>query len=108
MAFCPKCNGEMKFTDAVCPHCGYDFPHAKNEGAKSKRSFPYSPLADVALIAATIAAFLGCLITVFAAVSALMSRDGGLLYALVIWPIAFFVQLGNLVVLLRVQDMDRA
>jgi predicted amidophosphoribosyltransferase len=26
MAVCPKCQGEMGQTEAVCPHCGYDFP----------------------------------------------------------------------------------
>ena len=26
MAICPKCNGAMGQTQAVCPHCGYDFP----------------------------------------------------------------------------------
>jgi hypothetical protein len=26
MAVCPKCHGEMGQTQAVCPHCGYDFP----------------------------------------------------------------------------------
>jgi hypothetical protein len=26
MAVCPKCKGTMGQTDAVCPHCGYDFP----------------------------------------------------------------------------------
>jgi hypothetical protein len=26
MAVCPKCRGEMGHTEAVCPHCGYDFP----------------------------------------------------------------------------------
>jgi len=26
MAFCPKCQGDMGPTEAVCPHCGYDFP----------------------------------------------------------------------------------
>ena len=26
MAVCPKCNGVMGQTQAVCPHCGYDFP----------------------------------------------------------------------------------
>ena len=32
MAVCPKCRGEMGQTEAVCPHCGYDFP----EPARSK------------------------------------------------------------------------
>ena len=26
MAVCPKCKGAMGQTEAVCPHCGYDFP----------------------------------------------------------------------------------
>jgi hypothetical protein len=26
MAVCPKCKGTMGQTDAVCPHCGHDFP----------------------------------------------------------------------------------
>ena len=26
MALCPKCSGEMGLKQAVCPHCGYDFP----------------------------------------------------------------------------------
>jgi hypothetical protein len=26
MAVCPKCKGEMGQTEAVCPHCGYNFP----------------------------------------------------------------------------------
>ena len=26
MAVCPKCRGEMGQTEAICPHCGYDFP----------------------------------------------------------------------------------
>ncbi len=28
MATCPKCNGLIGQTEAVCPHCGYDFPDA--------------------------------------------------------------------------------
>jgi len=109
MAFCPKCNGEMNLADPVCPHCGYDFPNTTTASDRASRRFPYSPFADLALVAASIAAFLGCLITLFAAVSAMMTVDGGgFLYALVILPIAFLVQLGNLVVLLRVQDMNKS
>ena len=106
MAFCPKCKGEMRATDTVCPHCGYDFPAVANASARATRSFPYSPLADLALIAATFAAALGCLITLIAGVMALL--NGALLYALVVVPIAFLIQLGSLVVFLRIQDMDKA
>jgi hypothetical protein len=26
MAVCPRCKGTMGQVEAVCPHCGYDFP----------------------------------------------------------------------------------
>ncbi len=66
MGYCPNCRGQMKMTEIACPHCGYDFPPREDDGAFLKRPFPYSPLADVALIVATACTAVGCLIAAVA------------------------------------------
>jgi hypothetical protein len=105
MAFCPSCKGVMGFADKVCPHCGHDFPPSPDADPQRSRAFPYSPVADIALIAATVAAAAGCLVAVFIGISALAHREyfGAFVYS----PIAFFIQLGIVVAFLRIQLMDR-
>jgi hypothetical protein len=100
MAFCPKCNGVMEATQAVCPHCGYDFAPAP--GAHRK-GLAYSPLADVALLVGTFVAALGCLGALYGMVVALWW--GEWLTGLVICPVLFLYQLALLVVFVRAQDV---
>ena len=57
MAFCPKCSGAMNATDAVCPHCGYDFPPPPPE-----KGIEDSRFADIVLIFGAFAAGLLSLI----------------------------------------------
>ena len=89
----------MGAMETVCPHCGYDFPNA---AGPRKEGVAYLRLADVALIVSTIAAGFGCLAAVGAGVVALVEGDWR---GLVASPIAFFLQLGLLVVFIRIQDL---
>lgn len=98
MAYCPKCKGEMLATAIACSHCGYDFPRA----ASPKVGLAYSPLADIALVVSMIAASVGSLASLLAMVVSLV--NGQFFNGLVVAPIAFFLQLGILVVFLRVQQ----
>ena len=102
MAFCPKCKGQMGPTELVCPNCGYDFPNV--EGASQQQGFAYSPMADAALVVSMIAAGLGSLVAVAAAVMALLS---GQLLTAVVGVIAIFLQFGMLVVFIRVSDLKK-
>lgn len=92
----------METMDVVCAKCGYDFPAKESTEPKRRHGFAYSGLADLALIVSTIAAVLSVLITVYIGIVALSYREW--LTALVICPIAFLLQVGMLVVFLRVQD----
>ena len=98
MAFCPKCQGVLDAAAVACPHCGYDFPPGN---ADPRRGIAYSPLANLALVVGIVAAWLGCAAVVIASVGALMS--GQWVAALVVGPLAFFLQLAMLVVFVRVQ-----
>lgn len=100
MAFCPQCSREISATAPVCPHCGYDFPA---ETSPARTGFAYSGWADMALLVGTAAAGLGCVFAVIFAVFSLI--QGNLLSALVVGPLAFFLQLAQLVVFVRVQHL---
>jgi hypothetical protein len=90
----------MQPTETVCPACGYDFPsHLQNVSTPS--GFEYSSLADLALVISTIAAVIGACGALLGAVVAIL--QGQLLQGLLLCPIAFFIQLGLVVVFLRVQ-----
>jgi hypothetical protein len=102
MAFCPKCKGDMAATAIVCPHCGYDFPDPDSTSTGQRKGFAYSPLADLALLVSMIAAVLGACGAVLATIVALF--HGQLIYGLFVGPIALLLQLGMLVVFLRVQQ----
>ena len=99
MAYCPKCNGEMPSSAIICPHCQYDFSNVA--AAVPQVGFAYSPLADVALIISMLAAALGCCGAVYFTIVSLCF--GQLISGLFIGPVVFFLQLGMLVVFLRVQ-----
>jgi hypothetical protein len=101
MAYCPECKGEMLPTAIVCPHCGYDFPVDSHKGNPS-RGFAYSPLADLALVAGMVAAIIAACGAVIASVVSIF--HGQFVNGFVVYPIAFLVQLGVLVVFLRVQQ----
>lgn len=107
MAYCPKCNAEMNANDVACPQCGYDFPNTQAEAEARQRweGLAYSPLADIALLVSMIAAVLGCCGAIVFTIIAML--QGQLLSAIVVGPIAFFLQLGMLVVFLRVQNVQR-
>ena len=102
MAFCPKCKAEMSATEIVCPGCGFDFPTATTGSTQGKNGIAHSSLADLALIISTIAASIACLIAIGFSIIALSA--GQLFHGLVLGPIAFFLQLGMVVVFLRVQE----
>lgn len=99
MAYCPECQGEIAANAVVCEHCGYDFPP---DLPAPKTGFAYSRLADIALIISMIAALLGCGVAILAVIGGIATGDWFM--AFVTAPIAFFIQLGVLVVFLRVQD----
>ena len=103
MAFCPQCRKEMGQMDAVCPHCGYDFPTQEPE-APEPSGIAYSGLADIALIIGEIAATLGAIMALFYVVMLLLGLH--ILHALVA-VIGFFVSLANFVVFVRIRDMGR-
>src|SRR5713226_1542284 len=100
MAFCPKCKGVLDTAAVACPHCGYDFPPGDPD---PRRGIAYSPLANLALVVGTVAAGLGCAAAVIASVSAVI--NGECVSALLLGPLAFFLQLAMLVVFVRVQQV---
>lgn len=102
MAYCPECKGEMGAAEIVCPHCGYDFPAPPTDANSRKQGLAYSFLADIALMISMISAALGCIGVLIVALIALL--QGQFIAALAICPIAFFLQLGMLVVFLRIQN----
>lgn len=102
MAFCPECKGEMPGTAIACPHCGYDFPDTKSAAANARTGFAYSPLADLALVVSMVAAVLGAGAAAVATIVSLYY--GAYFHGLIMGPIAFLLQLGMLVVFLRVQQ----
>jgi hypothetical protein len=101
MAYCPECKGEMLPTAIACPHCGYDFP-ASGAKRNPSRGFAYSPLADVALIVCMFAATIGAVGAAIAAIAAI--TQGQFVNGLLIYPIASLLQIGMLVVFIRVQQ----
>ncbi len=101
MAYCPECKGEMLPTAIECPHCGYDFPESSHK-RKASGGFAYSPVADIALIVSMFAAAIGVCFSAIAAIIAIF--QGQFLNGLVVLPIACLLQLGMLVVFIRVQD----
>jgi len=103
MAYCPQCKSEIPLAAVVCESCGYDFPSQSDGRSNSNREgLAYSTLADIALIVSMLAASIGCIGAVFAGLAWLLQGD--LLSGLVLAPLAFFLQLGMLVVFIRVQD----
>lgn len=103
IAFCPNCHLEIPATAVVCPHCEYDFPEVDTPAQSSERGFPYNSLANIALLISTVAAGIGMAAALFFSVIALCSGD--LCSGLFLGPVAFFVQMGLMVVFLRVQDL---
>ena len=102
MAYCPKCKGEIGTTAVTCSHCGYDFPSTDLAAANKKDGFEYSRLADIALIVSTIAAATGVGVAALASIVFIWHRQ--YLNGLILGPLACFIQLGMLVVFLRIQD----
>ena len=102
MAYCPKCKAEMSATDIVCSNCGFDFPTATTDSPPGESGIAHSSLADLALIISTFASSIACLIAIGYSLIALSA--GQLFHGLVLGPIAFFLQLGMVVVFLRVQE----
>lgn len=92
----------MTATEVICPHCGNDFPDAIPTSNKLQHGFAYSPLADLALIVSMIAAVLGAGGTALMTIIALV--QGQFVFGLFFGPVAFLLQLGMLVVFLRVQQ----
>ena len=102
MAFCPECSDEMPAMAVACVSCGFKFPEASESRSTTRRDgLAHSALADIALIVSMIAAALGCLGAVIAGLVFVMRGD--LLSGFVVAPLAFFLQLGMLVVFIRVQ-----
>jgi hypothetical protein len=101
MAYCPECKGEMSATEIVCPHCGYDFP-ASGYNRNTGGGFAYSGVADVALIVSMCAATIGACAAAIAAIVAI--AQGQFMNGLLVYPIACLLQLGMLVVFIRVQQ----
>ena len=101
MAYCPECKGEMLPTAIACPHCDYDFPPSHHKD-NSSGGFAYSPIADLALIVSMCAATVGACGAAIAAIIAI--TQGQFLNGILVYPIACLLQLGMLVVFIRVQQ----
>ena len=100
MVFCQKCKGSMATTDIVCPGCGYEFPPISEVRTPvSEDKFAFSPLAETALTISMLAAGFGALGAVIYAITALSQAN--LLAGLVLAPVAFFQQIGVIVLILR-------
>jgi hypothetical protein len=97
-AFCPRCKGAIGLSERTCPHCGHNFPLRK---PNHEHGIVYSPTADLALVVGTIVAGLGCLASVI--LSIVLFFRGEFANALILCPLAFFLQLAMLVVFVRVQ-----
>ena len=102
MAYCPKCKAEMSATEIVCPGCGFDFPGGTTGSPSGKSGIAHSPLADIALMISTFAGSIACLIAI--GFSLISLSTGQFFNGLGLGPIAFFLQLGMVVVFLRVQE----
>lgn len=102
MAYCPKCNGEMGQQDAVCPHCGYDFPPEPSLDVK-RSGIEYSLWADIALVVGAVIAGLLCF--AFAIGSVVSAVAGQFMQGLVIGPVGCLLSLAMLVVFIRVQRL---
>ena len=102
MAYCPECKGEMSSTEIKCSKCGYDFPDTSTRPSMKQQGFAYSPLADLALIVSMIATVCGTIVAAIVAIAAVAS--GQWFNGLVSGPIAVLIQMGILVVFLRVQQ----
>jgi hypothetical protein len=101
MAFCPNCRGVVDAAAVVCPHCGYDFPLGGPDPITPRRDLAHSTLANIALIVGIVAAGLGCIAAIVGGIVSLV--NGELFTAIVVRPLAFFLQLAMLVVFVRVQ-----
>ncbi len=102
MKYCPKCKGDMFDRDAVCPHCGYDFP-PEPDSAAERSGIAYSVWAEIALMVGAVAAGLFCLLCVVGSVLAIF--QGEFIRGLFIAPLCFFLSLAMLVVFLRIQKL---
>ena len=101
MAFCSACNAVMSAMEVRCPHCGY-LPPATDPNVR-RSGIAHSSLADFALVVSTIATTFSCLLTLYFSLITLSA--GQLFNGLVLCPIAFLVQLGLVVVFLRIQEV---
>ncbi len=104
MAVCPECKHPLGITEVVCPECKRDFryflPPPRSEG------LAYGRLAEIALVIGQIVAGLACVLALIRCIVALV--HGEWLQAFLSGPIAFFVLLAVLVVLMRAQDAGRS
>ena len=91
----------MSATATSCGSCGYDFPNLPDSTTK-RYDLAYSSLADIALTVSGFTAALGCISTLFYGAVSLINRN--FVAALLVAPVAFFLQLGMLVVFIRVSD----
>jgi len=101
MAICPKCCAAMGATEVVCPACGYDFP---DDAAPRREGFAYSTFADLALIVSMFAVGLGCVASIYFSVIYLVM---GVLSQSLMAVVAFLLQLGMLIVFMRVSDLKK-
>ena len=85
-----------------CPHCGFDFPSVDTLTAGRESGFAYSALADTALIISTFTFAMGAGVSLFWTFAMLF--NGQIVISLTYGPLAFFLQLGLVVVFLRVQQ----
>jgi hypothetical protein len=101
MAYCPKCSGAMEQREAVCPHCGYDFPPEPDITLR-RTGIAYSVWADIALMIGGFVAGTSSVVAIIYSLAMLIQGD---FFALVYGPIATFFNLAMLVVFLRIQEI---
>ena len=104
MATCPKCDGPMESTDGVCLQCQLEFQNTLATSPAPKVGFAYSRVADLALTVGLCCAVLGCVVAILWTL-VLMARGNAL--APMIGVLAFFQQLGMVIVFMRVSDLKK-
>jgi hypothetical protein len=92
----------MEQRELVCPHCGYDFP-AELSIVLQRTGIAYSAWADIALMIGGIVAGISSAAAVFYSLTMLIQCN--FFQALVVGPVAFFLNLAMLVVFLRIQKV---
>jgi hypothetical protein len=98
MAFCPECSGAMGASELACPHCGYDFPLAKET---RRVPFAYTRFGEVGLKLGIVATSISIFVIALSWVASIVG--GKWTYCFVEGPLKLCMLFALLVMLQRVQ-----